>query len=178
MDAWVSPGPVGSLIPPSHPSGLLMALDVPQERGLGHLDQRYLDGLEVCRFPLLPFLQPLPLDWMYLLYTIMFLGTAGMGPGRNVSRTGWDAGRNHGWVWHWGGNGHGGLRTGTRRGQGIQHGSCAHRSTGHHAGVLLPAELRGVPLPILVPATAGQNLLEQPLLPLRAAGLPAGTAGC
>ncbi|KAI1230151.1 Vitamin K-dependent gamma-carboxylase, partial [Lamprotornis superbus] len=54
--------------------GLLMALDVPQERGLGHLDQRYLDGLEVCRFPLLPFLQPLPLDWMYLLYTIMFLG--------------------------------------------------------------------------------------------------------
>uniref|UniRef100_A0A8C5J0S9 HTTM domain-containing protein n=1 Tax=Junco hyemalis TaxID=40217 RepID=A0A8C5J0S9_JUNHY len=44
--------------------GLLMALDVPQERGLGHLDQRYLDGLEVCRFPLLPFLAPLPLDWI------------------------------------------------------------------------------------------------------------------
>ncbi|NXB11317.1 VKGC carboxylase, partial [Cnemophilus loriae] len=58
--------------------GLLMALDVPQERGLGHLDQRYLDGLEVCRFPLLPFLQPLPLDWMYLLYTIMFLGAVGI----------------------------------------------------------------------------------------------------
>ncbi|NWU87516.1 VKGC carboxylase, partial [Onychorhynchus coronatus] len=58
--------------------GLLMALDVPQERGLGHLDQRYLDGLEVCRFPLLPFLQPLPLDWMYLLYTIMFLGALGI----------------------------------------------------------------------------------------------------
>uniref|UniRef100_A0A803WAB3 Vitamin K-dependent gamma-carboxylase n=1 Tax=Ficedula albicollis TaxID=59894 RepID=A0A803WAB3_FICAL len=55
-----------------------MALDVPQERGLGHLDQRYLDGLEVCRFPLLPFLQPLPLDWMYLLYTIMFLGALGI----------------------------------------------------------------------------------------------------
>ncbi|NXM93946.1 VKGC carboxylase, partial [Sylvia borin] len=58
--------------------GLLMALDVPQERGLGHLDHRYLDGLEVCRFPLLPFLQPLPLDWMYLLYTIMFLGALGI----------------------------------------------------------------------------------------------------
>uniref|UniRef100_A0A8D2PJJ6 Gamma-glutamyl carboxylase n=1 Tax=Zosterops lateralis melanops TaxID=1220523 RepID=A0A8D2PJJ6_ZOSLA len=57
---------------------LLMALDVPQERGLGHLDQRYLDGLEVCRFPLLPFLQPLPLDWMYLLYAIMFLGALGI----------------------------------------------------------------------------------------------------
>ncbi|NWI05457.1 VKGC carboxylase, partial [Tichodroma muraria] len=58
--------------------GLLMALDVPQERGLGHLDQRYLDGLEVCRFPLLPFLRPLPLDWMYLLYTVMFLGALGI----------------------------------------------------------------------------------------------------
>ncbi|NXV22868.1 VKGC carboxylase, partial [Cepphus grylle] len=58
--------------------GLLMALDVPQERGLGQLDQRFLDGLEVCRFPLLPFLQPLPLDWMYLLYTIMFLGALGI----------------------------------------------------------------------------------------------------
>ncbi|NWH70018.1 VKGC carboxylase, partial [Piaya cayana] len=58
--------------------GLLMALDVPQERGLGHLDQRFLDGLEVCRFPLLPFLHPLPLDWMYLLYTIMFLGALGI----------------------------------------------------------------------------------------------------
>ncbi|XP_064256329.1 LOW QUALITY PROTEIN: vitamin K-dependent gamma-carboxylase [Passer domesticus] len=58
--------------------GLLMALDVPQERGLGHLDQRYLDGLEVCRFPLLPFLAPLPLDWMYLLYTVMFLGALGI----------------------------------------------------------------------------------------------------
>ncbi|KAM6289225.1 LOW QUALITY PROTEIN: vitamin K-dependent gamma-carboxylase [Aegotheles albertisi] len=58
--------------------GLLMALDVPQERGLAHLDARFLDGLEVCRFPLLPFLQPLPLDWMYLLYTIMFLGALGV----------------------------------------------------------------------------------------------------
>ncbi|XP_074708126.1 vitamin K-dependent gamma-carboxylase isoform X2 [Strix uralensis] len=58
--------------------GLLMALDVPQERGLGQLDQRFLDGLEVCRFPLLPFLRPLPLDWMYLLYTVMFLGALGI----------------------------------------------------------------------------------------------------
>ncbi|KAM6369612.1 LOW QUALITY PROTEIN: vitamin K-dependent gamma-carboxylase [Pluvialis apricaria] len=55
-----------------------MALDVPQERGLGQLDQRFLDGLDVCRFPLLPFLRPLPLDWMYLLYTVMFLGALGI----------------------------------------------------------------------------------------------------
>ncbi|XP_040437349.1 LOW QUALITY PROTEIN: vitamin K-dependent gamma-carboxylase [Falco naumanni] len=58
--------------------GLLMALDVPQERGLGHLDQRFLDGLDVCRFPLLPALRPLPLDWMYLLYATMFLGALGV----------------------------------------------------------------------------------------------------
>ena len=51
-----------------------MVLDIPQERGLSSLDRRYLDGLEVCRFPLLDALQPLPRDWMYLVYTIMFLG--------------------------------------------------------------------------------------------------------
>ncbi|KAJ1077650.1 PREDICTED: vitamin K-dependent gamma-carboxylase [Capra hircus] len=58
--------------------GLMMVLDIPQERGLSSLDRRYLDGLEVCRFPLLDALQPLPLDWMYLVYTIMFLGALGM----------------------------------------------------------------------------------------------------
>lgn len=58
--------------------GLLMVLDIPQERGLSSLDRRYLDGLEVCRFPLLDVLQPLPLDWMYLVYTVMFLGALGM----------------------------------------------------------------------------------------------------
>lgn len=80
-----------------------MALDVPQERGLGHLDQRYLDGLDVCRFPLLPFLQPLPLDWMYLLYTIMFLGTDWDGRhwGRNGAGTwaGITGGVALGWEW-------------------------------------------------------------------------------
>ncbi|XP_051830326.1 vitamin K-dependent gamma-carboxylase isoform X1 [Antechinus flavipes] len=58
--------------------GLLMALDIPQERGLSFLDHRYLDGLEVCRFPLIEALRPLPLDWMYLVYTVMFLGALGM----------------------------------------------------------------------------------------------------
>lgn len=60
-------------------SGLLMVLDIPQERGLSSLDRRYLDGLDVCRFPLLNALQPLPLDWMYLVYTIMFLGEENYG---------------------------------------------------------------------------------------------------
>ncbi|XP_052029894.1 vitamin K-dependent gamma-carboxylase isoform X4 [Apodemus sylvaticus] len=56
----------------------LMLLDIPQERGLSSLDRKYLDGLDVCRFPLLDALRPLPLDWMYLVYTIMFLGALGM----------------------------------------------------------------------------------------------------
>lgn len=55
-------------------AGLLMAIDVTQERGLSHLDYKYLDGAPVCRFPLFNFLQPLPLDWMYLVYVVMFFG--------------------------------------------------------------------------------------------------------
>lgn len=51
-----------------------MAIDITQERGLSHLDYKYLDGAPVCRFPLFNFLQPLPLDWMYLVYMVMFLG--------------------------------------------------------------------------------------------------------
>lgn len=58
--------------------GLLMVLDVPQERGMARLDQRYLDGMQLCRFPLLPALRPLPLDWMYLLYAVMVLGALGV----------------------------------------------------------------------------------------------------
>uniref|UniRef100_A0AAQ5WYB8 Vitamin K-dependent gamma-carboxylase n=1 Tax=Amphiprion ocellaris TaxID=80972 RepID=A0AAQ5WYB8_AMPOC len=51
-----------------------MAIDITQERGLSHLDYKYLDGAPVCRFPLFNFLQPLPMDWMYLVYAVMFLG--------------------------------------------------------------------------------------------------------
>ncbi|KAM6902530.1 vitamin K-dependent gamma-carboxylase [Xenentodon cancila] len=58
--------------------GFLMAIDITQERGLSHLDYKYLDGAPVCRFPLFNFLQPLPLDWMYLLYVVMFLGALGI----------------------------------------------------------------------------------------------------
>lgn len=53
-----------------------MAIDITQERGLSHLDYKYLDGVPVCRFPLFNFLQPLPLDWMYVVYVVMFLGTS------------------------------------------------------------------------------------------------------
>ncbi|KAF7217002.1 vitamin K-dependent gamma-carboxylase [Nothobranchius furzeri] len=58
--------------------GLLMAIDVTQERGLSHLDYKYLDGTPVCRFPLFNSLEPLPLDWMYLVYLVMFIGAIGI----------------------------------------------------------------------------------------------------
>nr|XP_035127946.1 vitamin K-dependent gamma-carboxylase isoform X5 [Callithrix jacchus] len=64
--------------------GFLMVLDIPQERGLSSLDRKYLDGLDVCRFPLLDALRPLPLDWMYLVYTIMFLGEGNSGRDENI----------------------------------------------------------------------------------------------
>ncbi|MBN3276865.1 VKGC carboxylase, partial [Polyodon spathula] len=58
--------------------GMLMVVDIPQERGLSYVDYKYLDGMVVCRFPLFNFLQPLPLDWMYLVYVIMLLGALGI----------------------------------------------------------------------------------------------------
>ncbi|KAJ8408631.1 hypothetical protein AAFF_G00252660 [Aldrovandia affinis] len=58
--------------------GMLMAIDITQERGLSHLDYKYLDGAPVCRFPLFNFLEPLPLDWMYLVYVVMLLGATGI----------------------------------------------------------------------------------------------------
>ncbi|XP_067288860.1 vitamin K-dependent gamma-carboxylase [Pseudorasbora parva] len=58
--------------------GMLMALDITQERGLSHLDYKYLDGAPVCRFPLFNFLKPLPMDWMFFVYFVMFLGAVGI----------------------------------------------------------------------------------------------------
>ncbi|KAG8440963.1 hypothetical protein GDO86_006630 [Hymenochirus boettgeri] len=58
--------------------GLLMVLDIPQERGMSYLDHKFLDGLDVCRFPLFNSLHPLPLDFMYLIYVIMLLGALGI----------------------------------------------------------------------------------------------------
>ncbi|XP_077441759.1 vitamin K-dependent gamma-carboxylase [Vanacampus margaritifer] len=58
--------------------GLLMAIDITQERGLSHVDYKYLDGAPVCRFPLFNFLKPLPMDWMYLVYLVMFVGALGI----------------------------------------------------------------------------------------------------
>ncbi|XP_078285109.1 vitamin K-dependent gamma-carboxylase isoform X2 [Rhinoraja longicauda] len=55
-----------------------MSLDIPQERGLSSLDHKYFDDLVVCRFPLFNFLKPLPLDWMYVVFVVMWLGAMGI----------------------------------------------------------------------------------------------------
>ncbi|XP_042218727.1 vitamin K-dependent gamma-carboxylase-like [Homarus americanus] len=52
--------------------GMLMFLDVPQERGLGVADLRWGDP-DDCRFPLISHLSPLPLHYMVLLYGVMLV---------------------------------------------------------------------------------------------------------
>jgi len=50
-----------------------MVIDIPQERGMGVADSRW--GIkDTCHFPLLNILQPLPLEWMFIVYLIMLLG--------------------------------------------------------------------------------------------------------
>ncbi|XP_076799708.1 vitamin K-dependent gamma-carboxylase-like [Clavelina lepadiformis] len=59
--------------------GLLMIIDIPQERGMTSADINYgEDGEEFCRFPFFSFLKPLPADFMILLYFFMFLGALGI----------------------------------------------------------------------------------------------------
>ena len=53
--------------------GVLMLLDIWQERGWGELVELFGDE-EECRFPLFDFLKPLPLEWMYVVYLLMCLG--------------------------------------------------------------------------------------------------------
>lgn len=53
--------------------GLLMMIDIWQERGLSQLLEEYGDPT-LCRFPLFNWLQPLPLVWMYIVYLVLFIG--------------------------------------------------------------------------------------------------------
>ncbi|KAG8225022.1 hypothetical protein J437_LFUL006033 [Ladona fulva] len=57
--------------------GLLMILDIPEERGLADADVKWGDPNE-CRFPLFNFLKPLPLEWMCLVYLVMWVGAFGI----------------------------------------------------------------------------------------------------
>ena len=52
---------------------ILMLVDIPQERGMARIDARF-GNPNICHFPLFNFLQPLPVDWMYLVYLIMVIG--------------------------------------------------------------------------------------------------------
>lgn len=53
--------------------GILMMFDIPQERGMSHADVRW-GRQDVCRFPLFNSLKVAPLQWMYIIYLVMFLG--------------------------------------------------------------------------------------------------------
>lgn len=50
-----------------------MMIDIPQERGMSHADIRW-GRKDVCRFPLFSDLKVAPLEWMYIIYLIMFIG--------------------------------------------------------------------------------------------------------
>ncbi|XP_062583429.1 vitamin K-dependent gamma-carboxylase-like [Saccostrea cucullata] len=57
--------------------GILMMADIPQERGMSHADVRW-GRQDVCRFPLFSALKVAPLEWMYIIYLIMFIGALGI----------------------------------------------------------------------------------------------------
>lgn len=48
-------------------------IDIPNERGMTQADLEYGSKTE-CYFPLFDFLKPLPVEWMVLVYAIMFIG--------------------------------------------------------------------------------------------------------
>ncbi|XP_017784728.1 PREDICTED: vitamin K-dependent gamma-carboxylase isoform X2 [Nicrophorus vespilloides] len=60
--------------------GMLMLIDIVEERGGSDLDIRWGDA-KTCHFPLLPHLQRPTLPWMCLLYGIMWLGALGIALG-------------------------------------------------------------------------------------------------
>lgn len=53
--------------------GIAMLFDIPDERGGAALAARWGDP-STCRFPLLPFLQPLPMPHMAVVYAALWLG--------------------------------------------------------------------------------------------------------
>lgn len=50
-----------------------MLLDIPDERGGANLDVRWGNPRE-CKFPLFAWIKPLSLQYMGLLYALMYLG--------------------------------------------------------------------------------------------------------
>ncbi|XP_069128418.1 vitamin K-dependent gamma-carboxylase-like [Argopecten irradians] len=58
--------------------GILLMIDTLEKKGLGTMSFR---KWEKCTFPVLYFLKPLPLDWMYLIHFILFITTIGIALG-------------------------------------------------------------------------------------------------
>lgn len=56
--------------------GFLMILDIPQERSMLFIAHQF--GSDSCHFPLFSFIQPLSVDWMHVVYLVMFLGACGI----------------------------------------------------------------------------------------------------
>jgi vitamin K-dependent gamma-carboxylase len=54
--------------------GILMMLDIPQERGMAHADIYYPNEDRECQFPLFNFLEPFRAEYMVVTYFIMLLG--------------------------------------------------------------------------------------------------------
>jgi vitamin K-dependent gamma-carboxylase len=57
-----------------------MMIDIPQERGMSSIGNRWEDST-LCIFPLFDWLQPLPVDWMYVVYLVMFMAAFGIALG-------------------------------------------------------------------------------------------------
>lgn len=60
--------------------GILMMVDIPQERGMSALADRFHDPT-LCFFPLFDWLKPLPVDWMHVVYIVMFMAALGIALG-------------------------------------------------------------------------------------------------
>lgn len=56
--------------------GLLMMLDIPNERGMTDADEEF--SSDMCHFPLFDFLRPLSAKWMLIVYGVMFAGALGI----------------------------------------------------------------------------------------------------
>ncbi|GFR98774.1 vitamin K-dependent gamma-carboxylase-like [Elysia marginata] len=57
--------------------GLLMMIDTIEERGMSTADIRFGDPTQ-CQFPLINLLQPLPLQWMYIVYMALLIASTGI----------------------------------------------------------------------------------------------------
>ncbi|XP_050538854.1 vitamin K-dependent gamma-carboxylase [Daktulosphaira vitifoliae] len=57
--------------------GFLMLIDTVDERGFCRVEKRWMESAK-CYFPLVDFIQPLPGEWMCLVYATMFTGILGI----------------------------------------------------------------------------------------------------